>query len=134
VDSASDEHRQSSPEPAEHGQQQSRRISEERTVSTRRQLGLHTVRYQRIVWHHELEDEPVVLYSEIDDDGVERRKVDAYRDGTLHFADHVTSTGSTRLSDQPMPSLAEITAQAGFDGEAIDGEEFARVWRRATSQ
>jgi hypothetical protein len=56
----------------------------------------------------------VVPWSEIDDDGRERRKVDEYRDGRIDHADGERSTGTTRLSDQLMPTLDEINAQDEF--------------------
>jgi hypothetical protein len=74
------------------------------------------VRHQRLIWTHSFDDEPVVLWSEIDDDGFERRKVDEYRHGRLDYADKGVSTGSTRLSDQPMPPLEQINADREFSG------------------
>jgi hypothetical protein len=90
------------------------------------------VRYQRVVWHHDFDDEPVVLWSEVGDDGFERRKVDEYRDGRTDYADEVDATGSTDLSDQAMPTVAEIDTDDEFSASAITREEFESVWRRAT--
>ncbi len=90
------------------------------------------MRYQRVVWHHDFEDEPIVLWSEIGDDGFERRKVDEYRDGRLHFADASSSTGSTLLGDQPMPPLDLITADSEFSGTVIARADFESIWTRAT--
>jgi hypothetical protein len=89
------------------------------------------VRYQAVQWHHDLADEPIVLYSEIDDAGLEVRKVEEYRDGRLDVADRTTETGSTFLSEEVMPGLEEINAQAEFEGRAITKEEFEAIWARA---
>jgi len=89
------------------------------------------MRYQEVRWLHELVDEPVVLYSEVDDEGVERRKVEGFRGGRLDLADEVRETGSTTLSEGPMPPLDAINAQVEFEGRPITKEEFEAVWRRA---
>jgi Domain of unknown function (DUF6881) len=90
------------------------------------------MRHQRVIWHHDLDDEPVVLWSEIGDDGFERRKVDVYRDGRLDYADESTSTGTTVLGDQKVPSLEEIDAEGEFTATAVTRSEFDAIWRRAT--
>ena len=92
------------------------------------------MRYQRVTWHHQFEDEPSELYAEIGEDGYERRKVDAYADGRLDFADATRETGTTGLSDVPMSSLEDINAQAEFTGAAIEREEFEAIWQRATQR
>lgn len=89
------------------------------------------MRYQAVRWLHELDDEPILLYSEIDAEGNELRKVEEYRSGRLDLADAVTETGSTVLSETPVPSLEEITAQPAFEGRSITKEEFEAVWSRA---
>lgn len=71
------------------------------------------MRYQAVRWLHDLDNEPVVLYSEIDDDGWEVRKVEEYRRGRLDVADAVTPSGSTVLSETPMPPLEEISGSTG---------------------
>jgi hypothetical protein len=90
------------------------------------------MRHQRVVWQHELEDEPTVLWSEIGDDGYELRKVDEYRDGRLDAADARSSTGSTLMGDQRVPSLDEINRDAEFTGTKISQELFETIWDRAT--
>src|SRR5262245_18483180 len=89
------------------------------------------MRYQEVRWLHEFVDEPVVLYSEVDEEGVERLKVERYRDVRLDLADEATETGSTFLSEGLMSSLDEINAQPEFEGRPITKEEFEAVWRRA---
>lgn len=89
------------------------------------------MRYQAVRWLHELDDEPILLYSEIDAEGNEVRKVEEYRSGRLDVADDSTETGSTVLSETPVPSLEQINAQPEFEGRLITKEEFEAVWRRA---
>jgi hypothetical protein len=90
------------------------------------------MRYQRVLWRHDFTDEPTVLWSEIGDDGFETRKVDEYRDGRLDYADENISSGTTRLGDQPMPTLDEINADEGFTAAPISPSDFEHVWQRAT--
>jgi len=93
------------------------------------------VRYVRVEWHHEKADEPVVLYSEIDPEGWERRKVDAYADGRLDFADDLHEVGTTWLSDQPHDlSVEEIDAMPEFSATEISRDDFEMVWRQALTQ
>jgi hypothetical protein len=51
--------------------------------------------------------------------------VDGYRDGRLDYADKSHSTGTTQLSDQAMPTLAEINAR---------DDDFENGWRLATAR
>ena len=92
------------------------------------------MRYQKVEWHHEFPDEPVLLYAEIDDGGRETRKVDIYRDGRWDYADATRSTGTTKLSIEPMPSIDEIAAQSEFSPIQIGAEEFEEAWRQAHSK
>jgi len=68
----------------------------------------------KVCWSHGSSDEPVMLYSEVNDEGYEIRKVEVYRDGQLDYANAIRSTGTTQLSDKPMPNIKEIIAQAEF--------------------
>jgi hypothetical protein len=93
------------------------------------------VRYVRVDWHHEHADEPVVLYSEIDPEGWEMRKVDAYADGRLDFADALHEVGTTWLSDQPQVlSVEEIDALPEFSAVEISRDDFEMVWHQALTQ
>jgi hypothetical protein len=87
--------------------------------------------YVKVIWRHDFADEPVMLYSEIGDDGYEARKVEVFRDGRATFAGDSGSTGSTRLAEAPFPALEEIAAQEEFVPEAIDADEFERIWSNA---
>lgn len=89
------------------------------------------MRYIRVLWNHDLADEPVVIYSAIDSTGREVRKVERYRDGRMDLASDDTRTGTTVLSESPMPSLDEINAQDEFEGEDISESEFDEVFNRA---
>ena len=89
--------------------------------------------YLKVIWHHELDDEPVELFSELDSVRMEIRKVEVYRDGRYDFADANRSSGSTQLSDGPLPTFEEILGMADFTPTYISADEFERVWRQATA-
>lgn len=82
-------------------------------------------RYQRVEWHHGFDEEPIVIYSEID------AKVEQFRDVTSTFADELTATGSSWLSEVALPSLEEINEQPEFKAEPIEASTFEAVWRSA---
>jgi len=88
--------------------------------------------YLKVLWSHDFSDEPVVLYSEVDNEGYETRKVEIYRDGRHDYANAIRSTGTTQLSEKPMPSIKEIAAHAEFSPMAVDLAEFENVYRHAT--
>ncbi|MDR2566543.1 MAG: hypothetical protein LBC97_10935 [Bifidobacteriaceae bacterium] len=88
------------------------------------------VYYLRVIWGHAFVDEPVLLLCEVTD-GEETRKVEVYRDGHADLADRRRSTGSTRLSVSPLPSVEEISAQDEFTAERITRPEFDRAWLAA---
>ncbi|WP_280443423.1 DUF6881 domain-containing protein [Nocardia brasiliensis] len=89
----------------------------------------------KVLWSHDFDTEPVELVSEIGEDGYEVRKVDVYRDGRLDWADADSATGSTFLStEEAMPLLDEINAQAEFLAVTISAAEFERVWSRAQAK
>jgi len=89
------------------------------------------MRYLRVRWLHGLADEPVLLYSELDEAGYEVRKVEEYADGHRDVANSGGDTGSTFLSESPIPPLESINSQPEFDGEEITADEFERVWAEA---
>jgi len=87
--------------------------------------------YIRAKWMHSQLHEPVVLLSELDQDRWEIRKVEIYADGRLDYADHQRSSSHTRLSSEPIPSLAEIGADKQFEPSEISAAEFEAAWNRA---
>lgn len=88
------------------------------------------MRYLYIKWTHKNPRDPVHLYSEIDGDSYECRRLEIYADGSKGFADASEQTGATVLASMPVPSLAEIAAQPGFEPKEIAAEEFQRQWMR----
>ena len=86
--------------------------------------------YIKVKWVHTHPDEPVLLYSEIDENGWETRKVEVYTDGRVGFADSSETTASTntKLSLEPLPSIAEISSDPQFEPIEITKEEFEAVW------
>ncbi|WP_441279496.1 DUF6881 domain-containing protein [Tardiphaga sp. 172_B4_N1_3] len=89
------------------------------------------MKYLKVKWEHSFEDQPVLLYSELDHELREIRKVEYYADGRMDFADREGSSGHTRLSVEPLPSLEAIAAQAEFEPMIIPAAEFETVWAQA---
>lgn len=86
--------------------------------------------FQRVQWWHEGGDDPVFLWAHVVD-GREVRKVDEFADGHLVWADGEHESGSTRLSEVPMPSVQEIGDDPQFVVEIVDASAFEQVWQRA---
>lgn len=89
--------------------------------------------YLRVEWLHSLVDEPVTLFMELDQERWEVRKVEVYRDGTMSFANGSRSSGTSKLSIEPIPAIAEIASDQQFIPETISPEEFEAVWSLATT-
>jgi hypothetical protein len=89
------------------------------------------MRYLKVEWRHQLHDEPSLLFSELDDEGYEVRKVEAYENGSYHWADRFEAIGDTRLGELPVPSFEDISAQDEFMPTWIDRNEFEKVWQMA---
>lgn len=84
--------------------------------------------YIKTQWIHSSPDYPVWLYSELDADRWEVRKVEIFADGQIGFASSTEHTGDTRLGDQRVPPIAQINANADFECNVIDKDEFERIW------
>jgi len=93
------------------------------------------MKYIRVKWKHSNPDEPVWLFSELDSQGVELRKLECFRNGFCDFATTNASTGTTKLSTQPLPDLDKLAKDPEFEPTEITKEEFEDVWtkRRYTS-
>ena len=89
--------------------------------------------YIAVEWIHDFPDDPISLYYELDDDRYEHRKVEKYRDGTMHSADATHGEGSTFLAWEPHPTPQEIAADPQFQLSEIPAQEFERIWYLATS-
>jgi hypothetical protein len=87
--------------------------------------------YIRVKWIHSFSNEPVLLYSELDRQGWEQRKVEIFADGSMGYADANTSSMGTKLSEETIPTLIEISADPQFQPEEICGDEFELVWAKA---
>lgn len=87
--------------------------------------------YLKVAWHHRFPNEPVLIYSEVRA-GRERRKIEVYRDGRTDFADDLTETGTTLLTQGEFPSFDEIATDPAFSPFVISREEFNVVWESAT--
>ena len=84
--------------------------------------------YIKVRWHHSDADEPVILFSELDQHRWEVRKIEIYADGSCGYATAEEQVGGTWLGLVPVPSLAEIAAEAQFEPLETSKEEFERVW------
>jgi hypothetical protein len=88
------------------------------------------MKYLEVEWCHSIPSEPVKLYSELDDGMWEIRKVEIYADGTAGYADAENRTRGTRLSLEPLPSVAEIASDPQFKPREISAQDFEIVWNR----
>ena len=88
--------------------------------------------YLAVRWTHEFPDEPVELLSELSEGRWEVRKVERYADGRVRFASRQEATGSTMLSEVPLPPDDEISADPQFEIRQISAAEFQAWWDRAT--
>jgi hypothetical protein len=66
----------------------------------------------------------------LDENRWETRKVEVYADGHCGYASHNESTGSSGLSVEPIPTLAEIAADSQFQPVAITKEDFEAAWAK----
>ncbi len=87
--------------------------------------------YLLVEWLHTAPNEPVRLYYELDLDRHERRKVEEYRDGTLHSADALHGQGNTFLAREPHPPASEIQKDPQFRVSELSAPEFEQVWQKA---
>ncbi len=83
--------------------------------------------FVRVNW---VSGDPVVLWSHVVD-GWEVRKVEESTGGHLDWADADHETGSTMLSQEPMPPPAEITVDPQFTVGLIDESTIELMWSRA---
>jgi hypothetical protein len=95
---------------------------------------MNSLRYIVVDWIHEPNSYPVRLYSEIDADGWEKRKVEEFKDGKLHFADAESSSGDTRLGEAVIPPLEEIARDSQFRPREVKKADFESVWIRAKNE
>jgi hypothetical protein len=87
--------------------------------------------YLQVSWLHNFDDEPVEILSELDDERNEIRAIERFRDGSLMYAGPEGASGTTLLSEAPLPTLQEIAADPQFRPTAIDKETFERSWQAA---
>ncbi|WP_454194105.1 DUF6881 domain-containing protein [Nocardia sp. Marseille-Q1738] len=90
--------------------------------------------YLKAQWHHDFDDEPVEMFSEIADDGFEVRKVEIFSDGHMDWADAGRGTGTTTISQMPIPTVDAIDAQVEYSAVEVDSREFETIWLRALQE
>jgi hypothetical protein len=88
--------------------------------------------YLQVEWIHLFENEPIEMLSELDSQRNEIRKVERFRDGSLNFAGPEGASGSTMLSELPLPDLNDIAADPQFHAAMIGKDAFEDCWKIAT--
>ncbi len=89
------------------------------------------MKYIKVKWLHTSPDTPTLLYSELNSELWEVRKVEAYADGRMDFADREGRSGSTKLGIEPLPPIEQIAADPEFEPVTISAAEFEAVWEKA---
>lgn len=82
-------------------------------------------------WKNSPEGYPNEFYSELDNTRIETRKVEIFKDGKLGYASKTKSTGKTRLSAEPVPTMEELLSQTEFAIKEISKQEFETKWSEA---
>jgi hypothetical protein len=88
----------------------------------------NAVEYIDVKWVHTDPDYPVRLISEIGPGRYETRRIELFLDGRVDYASELGSSGDIGLALTPIPSLAEINAQAEFSGVEITASDFEALW------
>ena len=86
------------------------------------------MKYIDVKWLHSNAEYPIRLVSELDTNGYENRKMEFFSNGQVSYASKSSSSGDTALSEEPIPSLAEINSQKEFQGLEINSESFEKLW------
>jgi hypothetical protein len=91
------------------------------------------MRYLKVKWLQDSPDYPVLLYSEFDAQNWEVRKVEAYADGRMDFANEDDRSGDTKLGIEPFTPEEEaaIATDPEFEPSTITADEFEKVWSEA---
>ncbi len=92
----------------------------------------NTLHYVAVDWLHDLPNEPVTLFYELDTERHEHRKVEKFRNGTLHAAGPLHGEETTFLAWEPHPSLSGINADPQFRAREISRQEFTVIWNSAS--
>lgn len=90
--------------------------------------------YLKVKWKHAFPNEPIWLYSELDGQRWEVRKVEAFADGRMGYADKACNAEGTGLGEEPIPELEDIAADPQFEPSMISAVEFGKVWREASGK
>jgi hypothetical protein len=88
------------------------------------------MKYIRVKWNHNNPDEPVWLFSEVDEEGIEKRKLECFKNGYCDFATPAESSGTTKLNTSRLPELNVLARDPEFEPVEISPEEFEDVWTK----
>ena len=86
--------------------------------------------YIDVRWKQSNPEDPVRLVSELDGQRNEVRKLEFFASGQVGFASASGEAHGTGLGEAPVPSLAEINADAQFSGAAIEASTFEALWQQ----
>ncbi len=85
--------------------------------------------YILLKWFHNFKNEPYLIYSEIDNQRYEVRKIEVYKNGTIHKCDKKMTNSLIELGDVEFPeNLDEINQDKQFYAKYISREEFESIW------
>ncbi|MCP9621455.1 hypothetical protein FOH10_28860 [Nocardia otitidiscaviarum] len=86
------------------------------------------MRYRRTTIEDAKSTEATGIFVEFDARGIERRRVEHFRDGSMGFAGVGFSTGTTRMSRDPVEPVERTTRRPGVTAVDISAEEFQVEW------
>ncbi|WP_369125099.1 DUF6881 domain-containing protein [Nocardia otitidiscaviarum] len=86
------------------------------------------MRYRRTTIEDAKSTEATGIFVEFDARGIERRRVEHFRDGSMGFAGVGFSTGTTRTSRDPVEPVERTTRRLGVTSADISAEEFQVEW------
>jgi hypothetical protein len=85
--------------------------------------------YIHSLWRAAPPDSPVEFWSELDPQRYETRKIEIFADGRVGYASNRGTTQDTRLSIEPLPTIAEIRAEGEFQINEIAKADFDAKWK-----
>ncbi len=79
-------------------------------------------------WIHDNDTKPIQVFSEVGDDGVETRKIERFRDGSIVCADSHQQSNGTMLGTINFESIDDNSTPIKFEVDEISRETFDRLW------
>lgn len=90
-------------------------------------------RFFKCDWKHASSTDPIEIYCEVDPNGFEVRKVERFPNGSLGWADTISSSSNadTFLAYVEIPPLDEINLSPEFDAFEISETQFRSIFDAA---